>query len=89
MKTRPKRNSFHTWIAVKIATAAIPGAARGSMMRRKAPKSLAPSIAADSRSSAGMVSKVNFVMITANGRLNTMFSRIRPSSVPLRPDVRE
>jgi hypothetical protein len=55
---RPKRNSFHAWIAVKMATAARPGHTSSSMMEYKTRTSLALSISAASPSAPGSLDEV-------------------------------
>src|SRR5215211_3561343 len=53
------KNSFQVNMATRIDTAAMPGAASGTITLQKTPPSLQPSTKAASFRSSGMLSKVN------------------------------
>ena len=54
---RATTNSFQAAMKVKIVAVTMPGSASGSVTRRSTPSRVAPSMAAASSSSTGMVEK--------------------------------
>ena len=85
VNVNPIRNSFHVMIATKIPTEAIPGRTIGSITEMNVLVSEAPSTRAASRSSFGTAAKYDAISRIANGRLNSVFTRIRPGTVPSSP----
>src|ERR1700684_3980928 len=65
-------NSLQAAVKTKPPVAAMPGSVRGRMMRRKAPKRVAPSIMAASSRSLGMASKKDCIRKVANGALKAV-----------------
>src|SRR3954452_1937113 len=79
------RNSVHEKMKQSTAVAAAPPVTSGRITLRKIWNRVAPSSIAASSTSTGTSSKNDFISSTATGRLLSVSTKMRPSSVSRRP----
>src|SRR5690242_16522556 len=85
VKNSESRNSVQEKMKQSTAVAATPPVTSGSTTFQKIWNRVAPSSIAASSTSCGTSSKNDFISSTATGRLISVSTKIRPSSVSRRP----